>query len=78
MIRKLLLATALVFGSSAAFAAPTYIHAGRLLAVPGKAALGPSTIVVDNGRIVSVTPGLTRIEPGVPFIDLRPGPSCPG
>ncbi len=78
MIRKLLLAAALAAASSAALAAPTYIHAGRLLAVPGKAPLGPSTIVIDNGRIVSVTPGLTRLEPGVPFIDLSAKTVLPG
>ena len=77
MIRKLL-AAALVAATSAVSAAPTYIHAGRLLAVPGKAPLGPSTIVVDNGRIVSVTPGLTRVEPGVPVIDLSTRTVLPG
>ncbi|MGH6730158.1 MAG: amidohydrolase family protein, partial [Sphingomicrobium sp.] len=59
-------------------AAPTYIHAGRLIDVPGKAVRGPSTIVVDNGRIVSVTDGLTRVEPGVPFIDLSTRTVLPG
>ena len=77
MLHRLLIAAALVSGASAALAAPTYIHAGRLIAVPGKAPLGPSTIVVDNGRIVSVTAGLTRIEPGVAFIDLSTRRSCP-
>jgi len=56
--------------AAAALAAPTTIHAGRLIAVPGKPARGPSTIVVDNGRIVSVTDGLARVEPGAAFIDL--------
>ena len=59
-------------------AAPTYIHAGRLIDVPGKAVRGPSTIVVDNGRIVSVTDGLTRVEPGVAFIDLSTKTVLPG
>jgi imidazolonepropionase-like amidohydrolase len=78
MIRDLLLGAALAAASSAALAAPTYIHAGRLIAVPGKPPLGPSTIVVDNGRIVSVTPGLTRVEPGVAFIDLSTKTVLPG
>ena len=78
MLHRLLIAAALVSGASTALAAPTYIHAGRLIAVPGKAPLGPSTIVVDNGRIVSVTAGLTRIEPGVAFIDLSTKTVLPG
>ena len=67
---------ALIAGGAAA--APTYIHAGRLIDVPGKPARGPSTIVVDNGRIVSVSEGLARIEPGVAFIDLSTKTVLPG
>jgi imidazolonepropionase-like amidohydrolase len=69
---------ALAAFSAAAGAAPTYIHAGRLIDVPGRAVRGPSTIVVDNGRIVSVTDGLTRVEPGVAFIDLSRKTVLPG
>ena len=75
---KLLIAAALAAASSAALSAPVTIHAGRLIAVPGKAPLGPSTIVVDNGRIVSVRSGLTRVEPGVPLIDLSSKTVLPG
>ena len=35
-----------------------WIHAGRLIDRPGKPARGPSTIVVENGRIVSVADGI--------------------
>lgn len=63
---------------ASAHAAPTYIHAGRLIDVPGKQVRGPSTIVVDNGRIISVTDGLTRVEPGVAFIDLSTKTVLPG
>ncbi len=66
------------FLASTVSAAPTTIHAGRLIAVPGQPVRGPSTIVVDNGRIVSVTDGLTRVEPGVPFIDLSNKTVLPG
>ncbi len=73
------LAAAVAASSAAAgLAAPTTIHAGRLIAVPGKPARGPSTIVVDNGRIVSVSDGLARIEPGVAFIDLSTKTVLPG
>jgi imidazolonepropionase-like amidohydrolase len=64
--------------TAAAQAAPTYIHAGRLIAIPGKPPRGPSTIVVDSGRIVSVTDGLARIEPGVAYIDLSGRTVLPG
>jgi imidazolonepropionase-like amidohydrolase len=36
----------------------TWIHAGRLIDKPGKPPRGPSTIVVENGRIVSVGDGI--------------------
>ena len=78
MIAKLLVAAAVGTASSAALAAPVYIHAGRLIAVPGKPPRGPATIVVDNGRIVSVTDGLTRLEPGVAYIDLSSKTVLPG
>ena len=64
--------------AAGADAAPTYVHAGRLIDVPGKSVRGPSTIVIDNGRIVSVTDGLARVEPGVPFIDLSSKTVLPG
>ena len=78
-MRKLLTAVALAgLAATDAGAAPTYIHAGRLIAVPGQAVRGPATIVVDNGRIVSITDGLLRIEPGVPYIDLTARTVLPG
>jgi imidazolonepropionase-like amidohydrolase len=75
---KLLLGFSALALAQAAAAAPTYIHAGRLIAVPGQPVRGPSTIVVDNGRIVSVTDGLTRVEPGVAVIDLSDKTVLPG
>ena len=40
--------------TTAAIAAPTYIHAGRLMAVPGQAVRGPSTIVVmARGEVIT-------------------------
>ena len=70
------LATALLAASAAATAAPVTIYAGRLLAVAGKAVRGPSTIVVDNGRIVSVSAGF---QPAAgQLIDLRDRTVLPG
>lgn len=69
---------AAVIGAAApAGAAPIYIHAGRLIAVPGKAVRGPSTIVVDNGRILSVQDGFVP-PPGAATIDLRDRTVLPG
>ncbi|MDQ3479268.1 MAG: amidohydrolase family protein, partial [Pseudomonadota bacterium] len=60
-------------------AAPSYIHAGRLIAVPGQAARGPSTIVVDGGRIVAVRDGYSPPpEPDASVIDLRDRTVLPG
>ena len=76
------IAIAVAFAAAAAASpapsAPTYIHAGQLIAVPGQPVRGPSTIQVDNGRIVSVVDGLTRLEPGVAFIDLSKYTVLPG
>ena len=64
--------------ASAALAAPTYIHAGRLMAVPGQPVLGPSTIVVDGGRIVSVEAGHAAPPAGARLVDLRDKIVLPG
>ena len=78
-MRKLVTGAALAVSMAAsAGAAPTYIHAGRLIAVPGQPARGPSTIVVDNGRIVSVSDGLTPIAHGATLIDLSSKTVLPG
>lgn len=59
-------------------AAPTYIHAGRVMAVPGNPVLGPATIIVDSGRIVSVTSGLVAPPAGAGVIDLKDKYVLPG
>ena len=64
--------------ASTAVAAPVYIHAGRLMAVPGQAVRGPSTIVVDGGRIVSVQDGLLAPTAGAMVIDLSRQTVLPG
>jgi imidazolonepropionase-like amidohydrolase len=77
---RMAMAIAMLVGSMAAGAqaAQTYIHAGRLIAVPGQAVRGPSTIVVENGRIVSVTGGLLPAAPGIDLIDLSAKTVLPG
>ena len=64
--------------ASGALAAPTYIHAGRLMAVPGKPVRGPSTIVVDQGRITSVQDGFAAPPAGARAVDLRSQTVLPG
>ncbi|HEU4498786.1 MAG TPA: amidohydrolase family protein, partial [Sphingomicrobium sp.] len=75
----MMIGTALaVLATAGANAAPTYIHAGRLIAVPGQAVRGPSTIVVDQGRIVSVTDGYAPPAAGATVADLRDKTVLPG
>jgi imidazolonepropionase-like amidohydrolase len=78
MIRLAFVAAALAAASSAALAAPVYLHAGRLIAVPGRPALGPSTIIVDNGRILEVRPGHVAPPAGATALDLRAKTVLPG
>jgi imidazolonepropionase-like amidohydrolase len=56
--------------AGAAHADVSVIRAGRVIVDADKPALGPSTILVRDGRIVSVTPGLTA-NPAI--ADLKPG-----
>ncbi len=71
-------AIALAASASVAQAAPTVIHAGRLMDVPGKPVRGPSTIVVDNGRIVSVSDGYVAAPAGATTVDLTDMMVLPG
>ncbi|HET9355315.1 MAG TPA: amidohydrolase family protein [Sphingomicrobium sp.] len=68
----------LLMCAASASAAPAYIHAGRLIDVPGKPVRGPSTIVVDQGRIVSVSDGHQAPPPGAMAIDLKDKTVLPG
>ena len=72
-------AAAAALMAAGAEAAPTYVHAGRLIAVPGQAVRGPSTIIVDNGRIIEVRDGIVApTEPGASIIDLKDKTVLPG
>lgn len=61
-----------------ALAQTTIIYAGRLIDVPGEAPRGPSTIIVEDGRIVSVNDGLSQIPDGAEFVDLSDHTVLPG
>lgn len=56
----------------------TVIHAGRLIDVPGEAPRGPSTIIVEDGLIVSVVDGYAERPDGAEFIDLSDHTVLPG
>lgn len=77
MLKTLVGAVALL-ASTAVVGAPVTIHAGRLIAVPGQPVRGASTIVVDNGRIVSVAAGHQAPVAGGRLIDLKDKTVLPG
>ena len=57
----------------------TWIHAGRLIDNPGKPPRGPSTIVIENGRILSVRGGIVAPDRAdARVIDLREKTVLPG
>lgn len=57
-LRSILLATAMILAAGSAAAADfAVVHAGRLLAVPGRAPLAAQTVIVKDGRIAAVLPG---------------------
>ncbi|HEY0150103.1 MAG TPA: amidohydrolase family protein [Allosphingosinicella sp.] len=69
--------------ASLAFTAPAaaevvVVHAGRLIADASRPAAGPSTITIDNGRIVSVASGLTPPRAGARLVDLSTKTVLPG
>ena len=72
---------ALMLTSVPVFAQPapmTIIHAGRLLDRPGEAVRGPSTIVVENGRIARIESGFAAAPAGTQLIYLRESFVLPG
>ena len=58
--------------------AVTVIHAGQLLDRPGRAARGPATIIVSEGRIREIRDGLMPPPAGARLIDLSDRYVLPG
>lgn len=56
----------------------TFIHAGTLLAKPGEAPRGPSTIIIRGDRIAEVRDGYAEVEPGARIVDLKDRFVMPG
>jgi imidazolonepropionase-like amidohydrolase len=77
MIARLLALLLVLFAGPAA-AETMVVHAGRLIADPSRPASGPSTITIVDGRIQSVTPGLTPAPAGARMIDLSNRTVLPG
>lgn len=78
MLRPAIAFTAALLSGTSALAAPTYIHAGRVIAVPGQTPRGATTIVVDEGKIVAVQDGYTPAPAGAETIDLKARTVLPG
>lgn len=81
MIRKYLLAGIAGLAFASAASAETYvIHAGNLIAEPAQGTIGPATITVTDGRIVSVEKGHQQgdIPKGTTVIDLSTKTVLPG
>lgn len=77
----LFLSAALLSGASAHAQSNspfTVIQAGRLLDKPGQAPRGPSTIIVQDGRIVNILPGKVDGPAGARIIDLSDKFVLPG
>lgn len=49
----------------------TVVHAGTLLATPGEAPLENASVVIEDGRILSVEPGFIDAAPNDQLVDLR-------
>ncbi len=56
----------------------TYIHAGQLLATPGQAPRGNTTIVVRGNRIAELRDGFVAPEAGATLVDLKDRYVLPG
>jgi imidazolonepropionase-like amidohydrolase len=70
---------AMPVAAQAQSAAPqTWIHAGRVIAVPGQTPRGATTIVVADGKIVSLQDGYVPAPAGATAIDLKDKTVLPG
>lgn len=76
-MHKILLGLGALASAAAADAEVQAIQAGRLIVDAAKPALGPSTVIVDKGRIVRIEPGATA-PAGATVVDLRGKTVLPG
>lgn len=73
-----LLGAALATPLAAQGTARTVIHAGKLLAEPGKPVRGPSTIIVEGGKIVAIVDGFQAPGATDRLVDLKDKYVLPG
>lgn len=71
-------ATPLAAQTAAPASKVQFIHAGTLLASPGDAPRGPSTIVVRDGKVTEIRDGFVAPEGGAELIDLKDRFVMPG
>ena len=76
-MRLILTAVAALLATSAAHAETFAIQAGHLIVDAAKSERGPSTVIVDNGRIVRIEDGATA-PVGATVVDLRGKTVMPG
>jgi imidazolonepropionase-like amidohydrolase len=74
---RLAVAALLLSAALPAAAQVTVIQADRVLAEPGRAPLGPTSIVVEKGRVTALLPG-RQAPPGATVIDLGSRMVLPG
>jgi imidazolonepropionase-like amidohydrolase len=74
---RLAFAAALLLSAVPAAAQITVVQADRVLAEPGRAPLGPTSIVIENGRVTALLPG-RQAPVGATVIDLGTRMILPG
>src|SRR3954470_15478610 len=77
MLRHLFACAAVLLGASTAHAETYAIQAGRLIVDAAQPARGPSTVIVENGRIARIESGFTA-PAGATVVDERSRTVLPG
>src|SRR5437868_14647450 len=77
MLKYLLAGAAALVAATAADAETYAIQAGRLIVDAAQPERGPSTVIVENGRIARIEPGFTG-PPGAIVVDERHRTVMPG
>ena len=76
-MNKIAIAAAVMLASGTASAETFAIQAGRVIVDAAKPARGPSTVIVDNGRVVRIEDGATA-PAGATVVDMRSRTVMPG